>query len=189
MLNVTNTQMDVLAQVSARNDGAAVIPDRIRAAAVQKITEVLIVQKLMREIRTKPGMPIWRTADDGRSKSLVILKAGRAAASAKSEPSSRSRGCVRTTKPPGREGMVEPGISSNIKPRSGSKLSLVIALLSVESGVSLQALAAATGWLPHTTRAALTGLRKRGFAVERLRDQKDGSVYRIGLEQQLSAAA
>ena len=26
-------------------------------------------------------------------------------------------------------------------------------------------LVAATGWLPHTTRAALTGLRKRGYAV------------------------
>ena len=30
-------------------------------------------------------------------------------------------------------------------------------------------LAEATGWIPHTTRAALTGLRKRGFAVERIR--------------------
>ncbi len=27
------------------------------------------------------------------------------------------------------------------------------------------------GWLPHTTRAALTGLRKRGFGIER-REEK-----------------
>jgi hypothetical protein len=26
---------------------------------------------------------------------------------------------------------------------------------------------AATGWLPHTTRAALTGLRKQGFAIDK----------------------
>src|ERR1700676_161041 len=26
---------------------------------------------------------------------------------------------------------------------------------------------AATGWLPHTSRAALTGLRKRGYAIEK----------------------
>lgn len=40
-----------------------------------------------------------------------------------------------------------------------------------------------TGWLPHTTRAALTGLRKRGYAVtSEKRLQADGrslSVYHI----------
>ena len=43
---------------------------------------------------------------------------------------------------------------------------------------------AATGWLPHTTRAALTGLRKRGYAVTIDRSNKErGSTYRIGVEQ------
>src|SRR5271163_1842209 len=37
----------------------------------------------------------------------------------------------------------------------------------------------ATGWLPHTTRAALTGLRKRGYAVIRERIGAGDSVYRI----------
>jgi hypothetical protein len=40
-------------------------------------------------------------------------------------------------------------------------------------------LVAATGWLPHTTRAALTGLRKRGYAIERERSEKGGSLYQI----------
>ena len=35
------------------------------------------------------------------------------------------------------------------------------------------------GWLPHTTRAVLTGLRRRGYTIERERSEKDGSVYRI----------
>ena len=39
---------------------------------------------------------------------------------------------------------------------------------------------AATGWLAHTTRAALTGLRKRGYAVAINRsDDNRGSFYRI----------
>jgi Protein of unknown function (DUF3489) len=33
-----------------------------------------------------------------------------------------------------------------------------------------------TGWLPHTARAALTGLRKRGFTVERIRHKTHGSL-------------
>jgi len=40
-------------------------------------------------------------------------------------------------------------------------------LLRQDGGVSLAALAEATGWLPHTTRAALTVLRKKGHAIVR----------------------
>jgi hypothetical protein len=46
--------------------------------------------------------------------------------------------------------------------------------------VTLAELVANTGWLPHTARAALTGLRKRGYAVVIDRaDKARGSVYRI----------
>lgn len=44
--------------------------------------------------------------------------------------------------------------------RGPSKIDGVIALLSREQGATLAELIEATGWLPHTTRAALTGLRK-----------------------------
>jgi hypothetical protein len=64
-------------------------------------------------------------------------------------------------------------------PRPGSKQALVIGMLSAKSGATLGALVDATGWLPHTTRAALTGLRKRGFMVERSRADGEASVYHI----------
>ena len=41
-----------------------------------------------------------------------------------------------------------------------------MAMLTGPDGASLDQLAAATGWLPHTTRAALTGLRKSGKFIE-----------------------
>ena len=56
-------------------------------------------------------------------------------------------------------------------PREGSKLAAVVSLLRREGGATIDQLAAATGWLPHTTRAAITGLRKRGFGIER-REEK-----------------
>jgi Protein of unknown function (DUF3489) len=64
-------------------------------------------------------------------------------------------------------------------PRPGSKQALIVEMLSKDEGATLDALSAATGWLPHTTGAALTGLRKRGFLVERVRDESKGSLYRI----------
>ena len=64
-------------------------------------------------------------------------------------------------------------------PRDGSKLARVIDLLQRSDGATIPNLTKATGWLPHTTRAALTGLRKRGYAVIRERIGAGDSVYRI----------
>ena len=47
----------------------------------------------------------------------------------------------------------------------------MIALLLRDKGTSIEELTVATGWLPHTTRAALTGLRKRGYV---LRERPEG---------------
>jgi hypothetical protein len=37
----------------------------------------------------------------------------------------------------------------------------------------------ATGWLPHTTRAALTGLRKKGYAIQKSKNPDGVTVYRL----------
>lgn len=48
-----------------------------------------------------------------------------------------------------------------------TKASVVLGLLQRDEGATLAELIAATGWLPHTTRAALTGLRKKDHKIER----------------------
>ena len=75
----------------------------------------------------------------------------------------------------------DSGVASTpTSPRGGTKIAQVIALLEGPGGATLAELVAATGLLPHTTRAALTGLRKRGYAVGIDRaDKARGSVYRI----------
>jgi hypothetical protein len=45
-------------------------------------------------------------------------------------------------------------------PRDGSKLALVIEFLRRADGATIVDLTQSTEWLPHTTRVALTGLRK-----------------------------
>lgn len=64
-------------------------------------------------------------------------------------------------------------------PREGSKQAKLIAMLSRKSGVTLVKASEALGWQTHTTSAILTGLRKRGYSIER-QDQGDKpSVYVI----------
>ena len=53
-----------------------------------------------------------------------------------------------------------------------TKASVVLALLRREEGAALQDMVDATGWLPHTTRAFLAGLRKKGYVIAR--DKIDG---------------
>lgn len=48
------------------------------------------------------------------------------------------------------------------QPRAESKRAKVIELLARPDGASVADIVEATGWLPHTTRAALTGIRWSG---------------------------
>ena len=63
-------------------------------------------------------------------------------------------------------------------PRATSKIASVIALLERTEGATLPEMVDATGWLPHTTRAALTGLKKKGHTISK--DKRgDVTCYRI----------
>jgi hypothetical protein len=167
----------VLSHAAQREDGAATLPEGMTEKAAQKLAATLVERELAREVRAKPGMPVWRRSEDGRSHALIITKLGRTAIKVEDDRESES---------------TEPGApmapstdkaasaqSERSTPRQGSKLSTVIDLLGRKKGAGIEELMAVTGWLPHTTRAALTGLRKRGYAIERERSEKGGSVYRM----------
>jgi hypothetical protein len=60
-----------------------------------------------------------------------------------------------------------------VKP--ASKRSAVIALMSRDGGASVEQMMAATGWLHHSTRAVLTGLKKKGHIISK--EKKDGTTF------------
>jgi DNA-binding transcriptional regulator PaaX len=62
--------------------------------------------------------------------------------------------------------------------RGPTKQALIIGLLQRQEGATLADLVAATGWLPHTTRAALTRLRQAGHLVDKTKGETS-AVYRI----------
>lgn len=59
------------------------------------------------------------------------------------------------------------------------KSSIVEQLLTREGGASLEEFTAATGWQPHSCRAFLTGLRKKGWGIDR-KKREDGTTIWIG---------
>lgn len=66
-----------------------------------------------------------------------------------------------------------------IAPRPGTKQALVVSLLGREHGATLDELVAATGWLPHTSRAALTDLRRRGYTLQKGPRDGGSTAYHI----------
>ncbi len=60
-----------------------------------------------------------------------------------------------------------------------TKLDTILKSLGRKNGATLPTLEKATGWQPHSVRAALTGLRKKGHAIERSKDAKGTTVYRV----------
>jgi Protein of unknown function (DUF3489) len=183
MTKLTNTQLMVLSKAAAREDGVGVAPPRMNKAASAKVGSSLIARRLMREVRAKPGMPIWREGEDGRGVSLIITRAGRDAIGVVDEAEPPTALKIADPKP---QDIERPPVSG--LPRAGSKQALIVEMLSKDEGATLDALTAATGWLPHTTRAALTGLRKRGYLIERSRDETKGSLYRIARQKALARA-
>lgn len=60
-----------------------------------------------------------------------------------------------------------------------TKAEIVGKLLSSAKGASLGEIAQATGWQPHSCRAFLTGLRKKGHNIIRAKRKDDTTFYRI----------
>lgn len=70
--------------------------------------------------------------------------------------------------------------AAGIQPKPSTELGIVLSMLEAPGGAPLSKLVEVAGWLPHTTRAALTGLRKRGFTIVSEKTEAGGSsVYRV----------
>ena len=92
-----------------------------------------------------------------------------------------ARGC-RRTEAPAAEVAPKPERSGDVVPhapglRAGSKQARLAGLTYRPLGASIDELTRALGWQPHTVRAAITGLRKRGYAVTSSKRQDGTSAY------------
>jgi Protein of unknown function (DUF3489) len=180
-VKLTDAQLVMMSAAAQRKDRCLSAPATIKGAALSKVGVKLAGLGFVREIGAKAGAPIWRRDDAGQGYALKLTASGLKAIVV----DEGSQGAIEpseTLQPQAKnvvsldEGGDPAGVSA---PRDGSKLALVIERLQRAEGATIIDLTQATGWLPHTTRAALTGLRKRGYAVTRDRVGVGDSVYRI----------
>lgn len=201
---LTDTQLVLLSAASQREDRYLTPPAGARLGPARKAAAKLLEAGFVKELRARKEAPVWRSDEETKqSFALKLTAAGlkviAAEADEGSEEAPRSaerRGegdcepqTVETHGPdPIRDAEPDVVPSQPVAPRAGTKIASVIAMLKKDEGATIDEIVAATEWLPHTTRAALTGLRKRGYAVASDRsDLTRNTIYRIACAESAPA--
>lgn len=157
MTKLTDMQLILLTTAWQREDGSLLPPPESlgdKQTAIRKTIEGFVKKGFAAEKEGMTATQAWRT-DGDLTFGIVITEAGLA-----------------TINPA--PGAVEDGdktddladYGASLRPaRASSKRSLVLDLLKREGGATLGDIVEATGWLPHSSRAALTGLRQSGHDI------------------------
>jgi hypothetical protein len=166
MTKLNDTQLILLSTAAQRENASLIpLPDNLTAAAdkVRKAIAAMIKTGMVEEGEVQDAAHAWRI--DGKIQfGARITDAGRAALGLGDPPA----------------GDVESNPASQAAPSATkqTKAGLVLEMLRREGGTTLDELVASTRWLPHTTRAALTGLRKKGHQIDKGK-RGDATCYSI----------
>jgi hypothetical protein len=156
MPKLSDTQAVLLAAAAARADLRVLpLPEtlRLKGAALQRSLSALHARGLIAE--AAQTAPSAMDGPDGERDRLVVTPAGLAALGVENA----GAGAGSADAPPAGT-RTEP---QGTRPRG--KLGALLDAVSRPEGASLEDLSAAAGWLPHTTRSAITRLRQRGYDV------------------------
>jgi hypothetical protein len=167
MPKLTDTQAILLSTASQRDDGSLLPPPETLGAVtprIRKAVETLIKRALAAEIEMTATDRAWRSAGD-QHWGVTITDAGKAAIGIEQAGAAEDKATLAATNdvPAATNTTSIPTTPPEQKPTT--KAALVLTMLRRAEGATLTELIGATGWLPHTTRAALTGLRKKGHEI------------------------
>jgi hypothetical protein len=196
-IKLSDTQLVMLSAAAQRDDHCLTLPEKLKGAAAHRVVTKLIAAGLVEEVKAKAGMPVWRRDEqDGQSYALALTAAGAKAITVNADDDASPVSDEEQSPPEGDQPPTSAELdrsaagASNAEsaqtfttpraPRVGTKLAKAIEMLRATEGATIDELARAMGWLPHTTYAVLTGLRKRGYALTLDRSEAErGSAYRI----------
>lgn len=177
MTKLTETQTIILSAGAQRPENIALpLPKGLAGAAAKMAVSKMIEHGWLQEVdaNLRRNEPRWRETGDGHGTTLVVTEAGLLAIGI--EP------VVVKTVVAIRKHSAEVAGVSKLTPRSGTKQAMLIAMLQAPEGATMGEIIAATGWLHHTVRGAMSGAlgKKLGLIVNSAKEGDRGRVYRIG---------
>lgn len=185
MPKLTDTQLVILS-AAAQRDGGAVLPPpkrlKIYGSALTGVLKALVRRGLAEEHPAPPDAPAWRETKGGQRFMLTVSPAGLEAIGVEPKPQDAAASAV--SKPKAKRKPARRNPATGKKPAAASKLpgnkqDRIIGLLRRPEGATIPDLQTATGWQPHSVRAALTGLRKNGHEIQRAKVGGGVTTYRI----------
>lgn len=175
---LTDTQLAILSTAAGRDDRIALpVANSVKAAGktLERVLHRLVERGLPKEVTVECDEKALRRDEGTGRVGLRLIEAGARALGLDAPESlvvpTRTGDDAAQTAPVGPTGPAQP--------RAGTKKARLLAMLSSESDATVERLSAELGWQAHTTRAALTGLRKAGFNVERVTTGGGPAIYRI----------
>lgn len=187
---LTVAQLLILTTAAQRPDHMVLpLPSTIRArgGAQRNLLGALLKMDLVEEVPVDDASIAWRTDEAGQHHGLRLIAAGLAAAGAPAAAAGATDADAGNAKvaasagndaAAGDEATSERGAQDAPPRRPTGKLGEVLQVISAGAGATLAEITTLTGWLPHTARAAVTGLRKRGYDVA-LIEQNGRKAYRL----------
>ncbi len=197
---LTDLQLVLLSGATQRPDGMLLPPPesiRAKGKTLERSLTKMLDLGLIEEYPARAPDQAWRSDTGGRRIALRITVVGRGAlgldddpaevedtASPEFTPNNDTEVPVATGEIPKAKDGVEAGPTTQAPPvspsvRPGTKQARLVDQLSRPGGASIADLGALLGWQPHTVRAALTGLRKKGYVITSAKDATGVSVYRV----------
>jgi hypothetical protein len=197
---LTDLHLVLLSSAAQRPDDMLLPPPefiRAKSKTLERSLEKLLGLGLIEECPATTAEQAWRDEGDGRRVGLRIAIAGREAlglgegpitgvalASLDSPSSDIMEDGVPATGASKSGGTVEVATTTIEGPlipvvKPGTKQARLVNHLSAADGAKIADLAAFLSWQPHTVRAALTGLRKKGYSITSAKDGAGTTVYRI----------
>jgi hypothetical protein len=176
MTKLTETQTIILSAGAQRPENIALpLPKGLAGAAAKMAVGKMIERGWLQEVdaNLRRGEPLWRETGDGHGTTLVVTDAGLLAVGI--DPV-----VVKTVVAIRKHAAETPAPKVPVI-REGTKQATLIAMLRAPEGATIEEIMAATGWLAHTARGALSGALKKklGLSVTSDRDDARGRVYRL----------
>jgi hypothetical protein len=169
MSSLSKSQRLVLSAAADRADGAILpLPGglAVRGRARRLMLGGLIKRGLIAERPARAGEATWSESGANQGIALEITPAGRALIGATGEEPQDDQPFEPDTVRAAADAPEPDAASAEGPPvRPGTKQALLIDLLRRPDGATIAEIRQATGWQPHTVRAAITGLKKKGFGV------------------------
>ena len=177
MTKLTETQTIILSVGAQRPENIALpLPKGLAGAAAKMAVSKMIERGWLQEVdaNLRRGEPLWRETGDGHGTTLVVSDAGLLAIGI--EP------VVVKTLIAIREHAAKAAAPKPSSLRIGTKQAMLIAMLQRPEGASIAEIVAATGWMGHSARGAISGVLKKKLALPVTSGKIDGrgTIYRIG---------